>query len=98
MPQEDAGLSIMSATTDQGITVTMTRQGAIGDLSTKYRWDVFYGLVNKQPQMTGARCSRRPDLLSRGLRAPLFAEIKYVEHQSAFGGSCSYWLHADSGL
>jgi hypothetical protein len=43
----------MSATTDQGITVTMTRQGAIGDLSTKYRWDVFYGLVNKQPQMTG---------------------------------------------
>lgn len=52
-PQEDAGLSIMSATTDQGITVTMTRQGAIGDLSTKYRWDVFYGLVNKQPQMSG---------------------------------------------
>ena len=32
----------------------MTRQGAIGDLSTKYRWDVFYGLVNKQPEMTGA--------------------------------------------
>lgn len=53
-PQEDAGLSIMSATTDQGITVVMTRQGAINDLSTKYRWDVFYGLVNKQPQMTGA--------------------------------------------
>lgn len=53
MPQEDAGLSIMSATTEQGITVTMTRQGAIGDLSTKYRWDVYYGLVNKQPQMSG---------------------------------------------
>lgn len=53
-PQEDAGLAIMSSTTDQGITVVMTRQGAIGDLSTKYRWDVFYGLVNKQPEMTGA--------------------------------------------
>ena len=53
-PQEDAGLAIMSATTDQGIQVTMARQGAIGDLSCKYRWDVFYGLVNKQPEMTGA--------------------------------------------
>lgn len=53
MPQEDAGLAIMSATTENGITVVMTRQGAIGDLSTKYRWDVFYGLVNKQPEMTG---------------------------------------------
>lgn len=52
-PAEDAGLSIMSATTENGVTVTMARQGAIGDLSTKYRWDVFYGLVNKQPQMTG---------------------------------------------
>jgi hypothetical protein len=53
-PEQDAGLAITSATTDQGITVTMARQGAIGDLSCKYRWDVFYGLVNKQPEMTGA--------------------------------------------
>jgi hypothetical protein len=52
-PQEDAGLAIMSATTKQGVSVTMARQGAIGDLSTKYRWDAFYGLVNKQPEMTG---------------------------------------------
>jgi hypothetical protein len=52
-PAEDSGLAIMSASTEQGITVVMTRQGAIGDLSTKYRWDVFYGLVNKQPEMTG---------------------------------------------
>lgn len=52
-PAEDAGLAVMRATTDNGITVTMARQGAIGDLSTKYRWDVFYGLVNKQPEMTG---------------------------------------------
>ena len=53
MPAENSGLDIMSASTDQGVTVTMTRQGAIGDLSTKYRWDVFYGLVNKNPQMSG---------------------------------------------
>jgi hypothetical protein len=53
MPKESSGLSIMSGTTENGVTVVMTRQGAIGDLSTKYRWDVWYGLVNKQPQMSG---------------------------------------------
>lgn len=53
-PKAESGLEIMQATTSQGITVLMARQGAIGDLSTKYRWDVFYGLVNKQPQMSGA--------------------------------------------
>lgn len=53
MPAEDSGMAIMSATTQNGVTVTMARQGEIGALSTKYRWDVFYGLVNKQPQMTG---------------------------------------------
>lgn len=52
-PATDSGLAIMSATTDQGVQVTMARQGAIGDLSTKYRWDCYYGLVNKQPEMTG---------------------------------------------
>lgn len=54
-PAEDSGIAIMSATTSNGITVTMARQGAIGDLSTKYRWDVYYGLVNKQPEMTGGQ-------------------------------------------
>ena len=53
VPAPDSGMAVMSATTDSGITVTMARQGAIGDLSTKYRWDVFYGLVNLQPEMTG---------------------------------------------
>ncbi len=53
VPAENSGMAIMSATTDSGITVTMARQGAIGDLSTRYRWDVFYGLVNLQPEMTG---------------------------------------------
>lgn len=53
-PAEDSGLAIMRATTAQGVTVTMARQGQIGALNTFYRWDVFYGLVNKQPEMTGA--------------------------------------------
>lgn len=52
-PDGDGSLPTMRATTDQGITVLMSRQGNIGDLSTKYRWDVFLGLVNKQPQMSG---------------------------------------------
>ena len=52
-PADESGMAVKSATTDNGMTVTMARQGAIGDLSTKYRWDVFYGLVNKQPEMTG---------------------------------------------
>lgn len=52
-PAENSGMDIMVGTTDQGVTVTMARQGAIGDLSTKYRWDAFYGLLNKNPQMSG---------------------------------------------
>lgn len=53
MPADNSGLAIMSATTEQGITVTMARQGEIGGLNTKYRWDAWYGLVNKQPEMSG---------------------------------------------
>jgi hypothetical protein len=52
-PAGDSGMAIMSATTESGITVTMARQGAINDLSTKYRWDVFFGLVLLQPEMAG---------------------------------------------
>jgi P22 coat protein - gene protein 5 len=53
VPDDNSSLPTLRAATDQGVTVLMSRQGAIGDLSTKYRWDVFYGLVNKQPQMSG---------------------------------------------
>lgn len=52
-PKAESGLAIMSGTTDNGITVTMARQGQIGSLDTFYRWDVYYGLVNLQPQMSG---------------------------------------------
>ena len=52
-PKEDSGLAVMTAETDNGIQVLMARQGAIGDLSTKYRWSVRYGLLNKQPEMSG---------------------------------------------
>ena len=52
-PEDASGLAIMSATTENGVVVTMARQGSIGDLKTKYRWDVYYGLLNKQPEMSG---------------------------------------------
>lgn len=60
VPAENSGMAVMSATTSNGLTVTMARQGAIGDLSTKYRWDVFYGLVNLQPQMSGIELFGQP--------------------------------------
>lgn len=52
-PAPDSGLAILSETTESGITITMSRQGSINDLSTKYRWDAFYGLVLTQPEMAG---------------------------------------------
>ena len=52
-PKADSGLAVMQATTESGVTVVMTRQGSINDLSTKYRFDTFYGLVNLQPEMSG---------------------------------------------
>lgn len=53
VPAPNSGMAVMSATTSNGITVVMTRQGSINDLSTKYRFDVFYGLANLQPEMSG---------------------------------------------
>ena len=49
----NSGLAVMHATTDQGIDVMMTRQGAINTLNVKYRLDVFFGTVMTQPQMCG---------------------------------------------
>lgn len=59
-PDPNSGLAIMSATVKQGLTVTMARQGEIGALSTKYRWDTFYGLGNLQPQMAGIEMFSQP--------------------------------------
>lgn len=52
-PATDSGMAMMTATTDSGIAVLMTRQGSILDLTTKYRFDVFYGLSLLQPEMAG---------------------------------------------
>lgn len=52
-PDPDAGMAIVSETTDSGITIVMAKQGSIGTLDTLYRLDAYYGLANLQPEMTG---------------------------------------------
>ena len=49
----NAGAAVMKAATDQGIEVCMTKQYDIDIKKYKYRWDVFYGVVNLQPEMNG---------------------------------------------
>lgn len=53
MPATDSGLAVMRGTTDDGIELVMTRQGAINDLSTKYRFDALWGTVCLNPEMAG---------------------------------------------
>lgn len=50
---ESAGADVMRGTTDQGLELVMTKQFDINTLSTKFRMDVLYGVVNKQPEMSG---------------------------------------------
>jgi hypothetical protein len=49
----NGGVSVMRATTDQGIEVVMQKFYDINTMKTKFRWDVLYGVVNKQPEMSG---------------------------------------------
>lgn len=49
----DAGAAVMRATTDQGIELVMQKQYDINTMRTKYRLDTLYGVVNKQPEMSG---------------------------------------------
>ena len=47
------GIAVMRASTEQGIEVIMTKQADINTHKTKIRFDVDFGVVNKQPEMTG---------------------------------------------
>mgnify|MGYP003440086213 CR=1 FL=1 len=49
------GWSVMRATTDLGIGITYTRQGAIDDLSVKARWDIDFGTALLNPEMAGCQ-------------------------------------------
>ena len=49
----DAGTAVMRATTDQGIEVVMQKFYDIDSMTIKYRLDTLFGVVNKQPEMSG---------------------------------------------
>ena len=50
----DAGLAVMSGTTDQGLQVTMTKQAEIKTGKVNMRIDTKYGVAAINPQMMGA--------------------------------------------
>lgn len=49
----DSGAAVMRASTDQGIELVMQKQYDINTMKTKYRLDTLFGVVNKQPEMSG---------------------------------------------
>lgn len=49
----DAGTKVIRASTDNGIEVVMQKFYDINKMKTKYRWDVLFGAVCKQPEMAG---------------------------------------------
>lgn len=49
----DAGASVMKSSTDQGLELVLQKQYDINTMKTKYRLDTRFGVVNKQPEMSG---------------------------------------------
>ena len=49
----DAGAAVMRAATDQGIELVMQKQYDVKTMKTFYRLDTLFGVVNKQPEMSG---------------------------------------------
>lgn len=49
----DSGASVMRASTDQGIELVMQKWYDIKLMKTLFRVDTLFGVVNKQPQMSG---------------------------------------------
>jgi hypothetical protein len=50
---DNAGVAVMRGSTDQGLELVMSKRFDQDSLTTKYRVDTFYGVVNKQPEMSG---------------------------------------------
>lgn len=49
----DAGTAVMRASTEQGIELVMQKFYDINTMNIKYRLDTLFGVVNKQPEMSG---------------------------------------------
>jgi hypothetical protein len=56
----EAGAAVMRGSTDQGIELVMIKQFDVNTLKTKFRIDARWGVVNKQPQMTGVMMFSQP--------------------------------------
>lgn len=52
-PDTDGSAEKVTHTTENGMTITMTKQFGIDQLDTKYRVDIQFGVVNKNPEMNG---------------------------------------------
>jgi len=50
---DNAGAAVMTGTTSNGIKVTLQKFYDINTSETKFRVDTFFGVVNKQPEMSG---------------------------------------------
>lgn len=50
---ENSGVAVLRSTTDNGIEVVLQKFYDINTMITKYRTDVLFGVVNKQPEMSG---------------------------------------------
>lgn len=48
-----AGAAVLRSSTTNGIEVVMTKWYDGNTMKTKYRWDTLFGVVNKQPEMSG---------------------------------------------
>ena len=51
--KDGSGLSVMRATTDQGVELVMSKQAGVDTLDTKYRWDCSWGVAALNPEMMG---------------------------------------------
>jgi hypothetical protein len=50
---KNAGAAVMRGSTDQGLELVITKFYDINTMKTKFRVDTLFGVVNKQPEMTG---------------------------------------------
>jgi hypothetical protein len=49
----DAGVAVLRASTDQGIELVLQKFYDIDSMTIKYRMDTLFGVVNKNPEMSG---------------------------------------------
>jgi hypothetical protein len=49
----DAGVAVMRATTESGVEIVWTKFFDINTMKIKYRCDTVFGVVNKNPEMSG---------------------------------------------